>query len=332
MNARRQFPGLHSGGDDAALIRVAVLVALIVATTVGTARAQEPDPEHRADIERLLEVTGAGKLGAQIANMAAGQIIDTLRTAQPGVPQRAADVVKEVLSTEFSAAFDSPGGLHGTIVNMYAKHFTHKEIRVSSLSTQRISGGRPSPRCRRSRRRVPRPARRGPWPTCRASTACSSRGSAPRVSYRRAASLIHISTARAFRSTSCLRLLTRRDGDKEPLRAGGVAGDRELRITAGHNPFPPANPSPRSRSRAREEPAGSSSPSMASSGGTSRRWSTALAFSGYRRARLTAPPGTARRGRGSRRGGRHARHRGAWPSGAILRRSRVARSRWRGLR
>ena len=111
------------------LIRVAALVAGIVATTVGTARAQEPDPAHRADIERLLEVTGAGKLGAQIANMAAGQIIDTLRTAQPRVPQRAADVVKEVLSTEFSAAFDSPGGLHGTIVNMYAKHFTHEEIK-----------------------------------------------------------------------------------------------------------------------------------------------------------------------------------------------------------
>jgi len=110
-------------------LRVGVLVAGIAATTVGTARAQELDPSHRADIERLLEVTGAGKVGAQIANTVAGQMIDALRTAQPNVPPRASEIIKDVLSTEFATAFDSPGGLHGTIVNMYAKHFTHEEIK-----------------------------------------------------------------------------------------------------------------------------------------------------------------------------------------------------------
>src|SRR5688572_6242595 len=58
----------------------------------------------------------------------------------------------------------------------------------------------------------------------------------------------------------------------------------------------------------------------------------ALAFKRLSPRPPDAAAGMTRRGRGSRRGGRHTRHRDAWPSGAIRRRSRVARSRWRGLR
>jgi hypothetical protein len=113
-------------------MRVKVIVCavtLVAAFNASTARAQEPDPAFKADIEKLLEVTGAARVGAQIANTISAQMIDAMQKAQPNIPPRAAEIIKDVLSTEFAAAFDSPGGLHGTIITMYAKHFTHDEIK-----------------------------------------------------------------------------------------------------------------------------------------------------------------------------------------------------------
>jgi len=109
-----------------------VLVVLLCAVP-GAASAQTTDPQFRADIEKLMQVTGAANLGTQMANLAAGQLIDRMKQVQPGTPDRVFEIIREVLNSEFSQAFVAPDGLQSKMVDVYAKHFTHDE--VSALLT-----------------------------------------------------------------------------------------------------------------------------------------------------------------------------------------------------
>src|SRR5215510_10289404 len=101
--------------------------ALALSTPVS---AQTIDPQFRADIERLLQVTGAAALGVQMATLVSDQVIDSMRQAQPGIPERAASIVKETLNAEFTNAFDSKGPLMGEMVLIYAKNFTPGEVKA----------------------------------------------------------------------------------------------------------------------------------------------------------------------------------------------------------
>ena len=106
---------------------IALTLAGFVLST--PAHAQGIDPQFRADIESLLQITGAGSLGAQMATIVSNQVIDSMKQAQPGVPERVATVVKETLNAEFSKAFEPKGELMTRMVGIYASHFTPQEVK-----------------------------------------------------------------------------------------------------------------------------------------------------------------------------------------------------------
>jgi hypothetical protein len=65
-----------------------------------SATAQTIDPAFRADIEKLMELTGTAKLGAQIASSISGQILDSFKQSGASVPEKAFTLAKEVLDAE----------------------------------------------------------------------------------------------------------------------------------------------------------------------------------------------------------------------------------------
>jgi hypothetical protein len=108
-------------------LSVVVTTILWVLTVAAPARAQQIDPALATDIEKLLEVTGVAANGARLATTLGNQLIDTMRRQQPQVPPRVGEIIKEVLSAEFAQAFRDPM-VHGTLVRIYAEHFTRAEI------------------------------------------------------------------------------------------------------------------------------------------------------------------------------------------------------------
>jgi hypothetical protein len=114
------------------MARRLVIAALTLAGFVLStpARAQAIDPQFRSDIESLLQVTGAGSLGAQMAMLVSNQVIDSMKKAQPNVPERVATIVKETLNAEFTTAFEPTGELMGKMVGIYASHFTPQEVKA----------------------------------------------------------------------------------------------------------------------------------------------------------------------------------------------------------
>lgn len=104
------------------------VVLLVLLASALSANAQTKDETFRRDISRLLDVTGAGALGPQMATMMSSQVIDSMSKAQPNIPERVVVIVKEVLNTEFARAFSAPDGLLSNMVDIYARHFTHDEV------------------------------------------------------------------------------------------------------------------------------------------------------------------------------------------------------------
>lgn len=107
-------------------IRIAALLMVLCIAT--TAQAQDGDARFRADVEKLLEVTGAAALGTQMATLVSNQFIEAMKQQRPSVPEAAITLIKEMLHVEFSKAFDGPDGIGAKLVDVYMKHFTHAEI------------------------------------------------------------------------------------------------------------------------------------------------------------------------------------------------------------
>lgn len=91
--------------------------------------AEEIDPAFRADIVRLMEVTGSAEVGEQMASLISGQILDGFKKTHPRVSPRAFDIAKEVLVAEFATAFKGPEGLFAKLIPLHAKYFSQEDVR-----------------------------------------------------------------------------------------------------------------------------------------------------------------------------------------------------------
>jgi hypothetical protein len=91
------------------------------------ASGQQIDDAFRADIEKLLEASGASRVGSQIASIASAQIINGMKASNPSVPDRA--IAQELFDEEFKRAFSGPDSIVQQTIPIYPKHFTHDEVR-----------------------------------------------------------------------------------------------------------------------------------------------------------------------------------------------------------
>ena len=100
--------------------RIIIWVASLALTGAFNVVAEEmPDPaavSKRADIKRLMEVTDASNLGIQVMN----RLILTMKRGRSDAQEKFWD--------DFRTEID-PNDLIEMIIPIYAKHFTHEEIK-----------------------------------------------------------------------------------------------------------------------------------------------------------------------------------------------------------
>jgi hypothetical protein len=95
----------------------------LVAATVA---ADDLSPQKRADIERLLEMTGATKIGKQMTVVLAAHMAQSLKQSHPEIPQKALDVLPEEVGAVFEAHI---GTFLAAIIPVYHRYFTAEEIK-----------------------------------------------------------------------------------------------------------------------------------------------------------------------------------------------------------
>jgi uncharacterized protein len=94
-----------------------VVIALVLATSTALAadKAAKPTPKD-SDIRKLMVMSGAGEMGAQVAK----QLLQTFKTSAPGVPPAFWDEMDKEIK---------PEDLITLIAPVYDRHFSHDEVK-----------------------------------------------------------------------------------------------------------------------------------------------------------------------------------------------------------
>lgn len=108
------------------LLRQVVAALIALSVICAPVSAEELTPGKRADIERLLKMTGALSLGKQMANAVVVGLTQNLQKARPDIPAN----VLNMLPGEVAAVFDeNMESFKQEIIPIYHKHFTGAELK-----------------------------------------------------------------------------------------------------------------------------------------------------------------------------------------------------------
>jgi uncharacterized protein len=106
-----------------------VAAAQALGQAAAAARKAPPvDATVKADIEKLMVVTGQAELGIQVATTISDAFLNGFKETQKDVPPRAIEIIREVVNSEFAKGFNGPEFKDRQIA-LYAKYFTHAEIK-----------------------------------------------------------------------------------------------------------------------------------------------------------------------------------------------------------
>jgi len=106
--------------------RILFAAVLALSVVVHPCRAEELTAEKRADIESLLNLTGALSLGRQVAVTMSGQIAASLRKSRPDIPE---DVLK-MLPEEVGSVFqENMSVFKEMMMPVYNKYYTGQDIK-----------------------------------------------------------------------------------------------------------------------------------------------------------------------------------------------------------
>lgn len=90
---------------------------------------QELTEEKARDIDRLLKMTCALKIGLQFSDLFVQQLSQALKNARPDIPQKAFDIVESVVGEVIAEEIEKPSGLRRDMRFIYHKYFSHEEVR-----------------------------------------------------------------------------------------------------------------------------------------------------------------------------------------------------------
>lgn len=102
------------------------LLFIALCISCASASAEDLTREKRADIERLLTMTGSLALGKQMAAAITANLAQNLKQARPDIP----DKVLNMLPAEVLATFDeNMDSLKEEMIPLYHRHFSAAEIK-----------------------------------------------------------------------------------------------------------------------------------------------------------------------------------------------------------
>ncbi|MCQ9205819.1 MAG: DUF2059 domain-containing protein [Omnitrophica bacterium] len=83
----------------------------------------------RADIKKLLEITGAIKIGQQVSKFMTFQMIETIKRVKPGIPQEIFEALSDEINKVIMEAMNDENGYIELIVKLQHKYYTHDDIK-----------------------------------------------------------------------------------------------------------------------------------------------------------------------------------------------------------
>lgn len=91
--------------------------------------ADNISPGKRADIEKLMKITGALKIAKQMSDAIVNNMTRAIKASRPDVPDRMFDILTEEVNKIIEEQMVAKGGYLEMTILIYDKYFTHKDIK-----------------------------------------------------------------------------------------------------------------------------------------------------------------------------------------------------------
>lgn len=107
-------------------VAVGIVVCALLSSSAGVSQAQEASDQKRADVRRLLELTGAMKIGKLMSDAMVAQMTNLLRSTHPDIPQRVLDVLPGEVNAVIGENLPAFGERAAAI---YEKYYSAEDVR-----------------------------------------------------------------------------------------------------------------------------------------------------------------------------------------------------------
>ncbi len=103
-----------------------IMMIMLLSLCALSARAEELSAGKRADIQKLLQMTGAMAIGAQMSEAVVAQMTDVLRKARPDIPERILNLLRQEVNAVIG---ENVTALEELTIAVYHRHFNQSEIK-----------------------------------------------------------------------------------------------------------------------------------------------------------------------------------------------------------
>ena len=112
-----------------AMTKTLTLLTIVACVLAAPAGADNIAPAKRADIEKLMRITGPPDVTKQISNFFVRQMSQAIKASRPDLPARAYQILGEEINRVIEEQMTAKGGFLDMVIPIYAKHFSHEDIK-----------------------------------------------------------------------------------------------------------------------------------------------------------------------------------------------------------
>lgn len=106
-----------------------MILTAVACVLAAPAAADDIAPAKRADIEKLMRITGAPDITKQMSNFLILQKSKAIKAARPDLPARTYQILGEEINRVIEEQMTAKGGFLDMVIPIYAKHFSHEDIK-----------------------------------------------------------------------------------------------------------------------------------------------------------------------------------------------------------
>lgn len=111
------------------MLKILMPLAVIICILVSPAASDNIAPAKRNDIEKLMRITGPLDVTKQMSNFIIRQMSQTIKASRPDLPAKTYRILGEEINKVIDEQMTAKGGFLDMVIPIYAKHFSHKDIK-----------------------------------------------------------------------------------------------------------------------------------------------------------------------------------------------------------
>ena len=112
-----------------AMTKTLMILTMTACVLTAPAAADNISPAKRADIEKLMRITGSPDVAKQMSNFFVHQMSQAIKASRPDLPAKTYRILSEEINRVIDEQMTAKGGFLDMVIPIYAKYFSHEDIK-----------------------------------------------------------------------------------------------------------------------------------------------------------------------------------------------------------